>query len=185
MSDFLNVDWSKIPEPTGFPLNHVVGRKIPSVVLPSSNGEVNFSTLYGLNVLFFYPMTARPGIPLPLGWDAIPGARGCTPQVCSYRDYKSELFLRGVNGVYGISSQSEDWILEAVDRLSLSFPLVSDRGLEFSKFLGLPVMVVEGMILYKRLTLIVEGMVVKKVFFPVFPPDRNVHDVISYLDGCI
>lgn len=185
MTDFLNVDWSVIPEPVGFPMDHLVGRKIPSIVLPGSDGLVDFSALEGLNVIFFYPMTARPGIPLPLGWDGIPGARGCTPQVCSYRDYRSDLGLRGVKGVYGISSMSEDWNLEAVDRLGLSFPLVSDCGLEFSKLIGLPVMVVDGVVLYKRLTLIVKDMVIEKVFFPIFPPDRNVHDVIRYLDQSV
>lgn len=161
--------------------DHLTGVDLPDVSLPSTKGgRVTLSALTGLTVIYIYPMTGRPGIPLPDGWDQIPGARGCTPQSCSFRDHHSELIQLGAE-VYGLSTQSTPYQLEAAERLNLQFALLSDEDLQFAKALGLPTMEVEGMTLIKRLTLICEDGCIKKVFYPVFPPDQSASQVIKYL----
>ena len=161
--------------------SHLEGTKLPALALPSTDGgSVRLATLPGRFVLYIYPMTGRPDVPLPDGWDAIPGARGCTPQACSFRDHYAELkSLR--TGVFGLSAQTTEYQREARDRLHLPFQLLSDSSLQLKQLLRLPTFTAGGMELYKRLTLIVEDGRIVKVFYPVFPPDRNADDVLAWL----
>ena len=162
--------------------NHLTGMKLPSLALPSTaGGTVDFSGLTGTTVIYAYPMTGRPGTPLPEGWDEIPGARGCTPQSCAFRDHYAELKGLGVENLFGLSVQDTEYQSEAADRLHLPFPLLSDGKGELQTALALPVMEVEGMRLLKRLPMILRGGKIAKVFYPVFPPDRNAGDVIAWL----
>ena len=161
--------------------DHLTGGRLPDILLPSTKGgRVSLSALTGVTVVYIYPMTGRPGTPLPDGWDQIPGARGCTPQSCSFRDHYDELERLGAE-VYGLSTQSTSYQLEAAERLHLPFAVLSDEVLEFARALNLPTMQVEGMTLIKRTTLICDNGRIKKVFYPVFPPDRNADQVIEYL----
>jgi peroxiredoxin len=131
-------------------------------------------------VLFVYPRTGKPGEPLPEGWDLIPGARGCTPQSCAFRDLKSGFEQRGVD-VIGLSAQSPADQAEFSARERIGFSLLSDAELELATTLGLPTFEAAGMTLYKRVTLVLHGTEVKKVFYPVFPPDRNAAAVLAWL----
>ena len=160
---------------------HLQGARLPDLRLPSTDGtRVHLATLPGRSVLYVYPMTGQPGVPVPDGWDAIPGARGCTPQACSFRDHHAELqALR--TGVFGVSTQTTEYQREARERLHLPFQLLSDEGLQLKRLLRLPTFQAAGMELFKRLTLIVDEGRVVKVFYPVFPPDRNADDVLAWL----
>ena len=157
------------------------GTRLPSVPLTSTSGEaVDLSALGGKTVVYCYPMTGRPGTELPAGWDEIPGARGCTPQSCAFRDHHAELRALGAR-VFGLSTQDTDYQREARERLHLPFDLLSDTDLAFAEALGLPTFEVEGKTLLKRLTMIVEDGYIRKVFYPVFPPGRDAQDVIAWL----
>ncbi len=160
---------------------HLEGARLPDVTLPATDGQmVRLATLPGRYVLYIYPMTGRPGVPLPDGWDAIPGARGCTAQACSFRDHYAE--LRSLNaGVFGLSVQPTAEQREARDRLHLPFQLLSDSDLQLKRLLGLPTFTAGGREFYRRLTLIVEDGRIVKAFYPVFPPDRNADDVLAWL----
>ena len=133
-------------------------------------------------VAYIYPRTGTPGQPLSTGWDDIPGARGCTPQSCAYRDSLAEFTSLGAT-VLGISAQSPDEQREFAEREHIPFPLLSDSGLRLRDALHLPTFEVEGMTLYKRLTFVAEGGKIAKAFYPVFPPDRNAADVLAWLAG--
>lgn len=160
---------------------HLAGLKLPDLLLPSTKGgAVNLSSLKGLSVIYIYPMTGRPDIPLPEGWESIPGAMGCTPQACSFRDHYTELAEFDAS-IYGLSTQSTLEQQEAAERLNLPYALLSDEALTLADKLSLPTMEVEGKTLIKRITLICDNGVIKKVFYPVFPPDQNVNEVISYM----
>jgi peroxiredoxin len=161
--------------------NHLRGMSLPPSALPATNGAiVDLATIPGRFVIYIYPMTGRPGVPLPDGWDGIPGARGCTLQSCSFRDHFSELNALNTS-VFGLSTQTTEYQKEARDRLHLPFELLSDSGLSLKKLLRLPTFTVAGMELYKRLTLIIENGWIQKVFYPVFPPDQNAEDVLAWL----
>jgi peroxiredoxin len=177
------VDWSSIPAPVDDgAAAHLAGARLPDLALPSTaGGAVRLADLAGWAVLYFYPMTGRPDQPLPEGWDMIPGARGCTPQSCAFRDHAAELAEAGVSALYGISTQDTAWQREAAERLHLPFPLLSDADLQLTRALNLPVMAVGGHRLIRRLTLITREGVVQQVFYPVFPPDRNAGDVLDWL----
>jgi peroxiredoxin len=125
-------------------------------------------------------MTGRPGVPLPDGWDGIPGARGCTPQSCSFRDHYAELKALHT-GVFGLSTQSSAYQREARDRLHLPFELLSDSGLQLKDALRLPTFTFAGIELFKRLTLVTRDGHIEKVFYPVFPPDQNANEVLTWL----
>ncbi len=161
--------------------DHLPGMWLPPVALPSTAGErVDLSGLPGRTVVYCYPRTGRPDEDLPQGWDGIPGARGCTPQSCAFRDHHAELRALGAR-VFGLSTQSTEYQREAASRLHLSFDLLSDEGLAFAGALGLPSFEVEGMTLIKRLTLVIDDGRIEKVFYPVFPPDENAEEVIGWL----
>ncbi|WP_372001991.1 peroxiredoxin [Tistrella mobilis] len=178
-----HVDWSSIPAPADDGgAGHLADARLPDLSLPSTaGGTVRLADLSGWTVLYFYPMTGRPDQPLPEGWDMIPGARGCTPQSCAFRDHAAELAEAGVSAIFGISTQDTAWQREAAERLHLPFPLLSDADLQLTRALNLPVMEVEGRRLIRRLTLITRDGQVRRVFYPVFPPDRNAGDVLDWM----
>ncbi len=175
-------DWSKIPAPADDGgARHLPGSRVPSVPLPATDGTaVDLSALPGRAVVYAYPRTGPASGANPEGWDMIPGARGCTPQSCAFRDHHRELGELGA-GVFGLSTQDIDYQREAVERLHLPFELLSDADLAFARALRLPTFDVEGMTLLKRLTLVVRDGTIETVFYPVFPPDRNADDVLEWL----
>ena len=161
--------------------DHLPGMKLPSVSLTSTSGDhIDLSALAGTTVVYCYPLTGRPDRKLPQGWDEIPGARGCTPQSCAFRDHHAELKDLG-SRVFGLSAQSTAYQREAAERLNLPYGLLSDEDLEFAEALGLPTFEADGMILIKRLTLVIESGEILKAFYPVFPPGRNAEEVIGWL----
>ena len=164
--------------------DHLTGMALPQVALYSTRGRtVDLSSLKGTSVVYIYPRTGRPDQDLPTGWNAIPGARGCTPQSCSFRDHYQELKALGVSELFGLSTQDSAYQREAVERLHLPFELLSDENLEFARALKLPTFEVDGMTLIKRMALIVRDGVIRKVFYPVFPPDKNASDVRAWLSA--
>jgi len=161
---------------------HLPGKALPDLALPATRGGAfNVSILGGRIVLYIYPRTGVPGVDLPPGWDDIPGARGCTPQSCGFRDHFAELKALGVAQVFGLSTQDTDYQREAAERLHLPFPLLSDAELKFTRALDLPTFAVAGMTLLKRMVLIIDDGVIRKVFYPVFPPDLSAAEVVAYL----
>jgi peroxiredoxin len=162
--------------------DHLEGAGIPALALPSTTGEeISLSgAAAGTLVLYLYPRTGRPGEPLPEGWDEIPGARGCTPQSCAFRDHFAELGSLGAD-VLGLSAQTLADQMEFADRVGLPYPILSDPELELAAALRLPTFEVAGMRLYQRLTMIARDGRIEKVFYPVFPPDRNAADVVAWL----
>jgi peroxiredoxin len=161
--------------------NHLRGMQLPSVPLMSTTGRmVDLAKISGRTVVYCYPRTGRPDKDSPQGWDEIPGARGCTPQSCAFRDHYQELRALGAE-VFGLSTQDSNYQKEAVERLHLPFPLLSDEKLIFTKAVNLPTFEVEAMTLIKRLTLIIRNGLVEHVFYPVFPPDKNADEVIGWL----
>ena len=161
--------------------DHLPGMRLPAVALPATDGAVvDLSTLPGRSVVYAYPRTGRPDQPLPTGWDDIPGARGCTPQSCAYRDLAAELAALG-GRVFGLSTQDTAYQQEAVARLHLPFPLLSDERLELSTALALPTFAVDGMTLIKRLTLVISDGIIEIVLYPVFPPDADAANVAAWL----
>jgi peroxiredoxin len=139
------------------------------------------SKLTGTTVLYIYPRTGVPGVDAPPGWDDIPGARGCTPQSCGFRDHFAELKALGVAQVYGLSSQDAAYQREAAERLHLPFPLLSDAELKLKSAIALPTFLTSGMTLYKRMALVLEDDRIVRVFYPVFPPDKNAAEVTAWL----
>jgi peroxiredoxin len=182
--NLLAVDWSKIPAPVDDGgAAHLRGLKIPAVsLLATDDTTVTLSELPGRIVVFAYPRTGEPGkISLVDDWDMIPGARGCTPQTCSFRDLYAELKAAGASHVFGLSTQSNAYQAEMAARLHLPFPVLSDEKLQLTKALNLPTMEVAGQTLIKRMALIVDDSCITHVFYPVFPPDRNAGDVLDWL----
>ena len=175
-------DWSKTPAPTDDGgARHLPGSRVPSVALPATNGAAaDLSALPGRAVVYAYPRTSPPNGASLEGWDAIPGARGCTPQSCAFRDRRAELESLGAR-VAGLSAQSLDDQVAFARRNHLGFPVISDPGLKLSRTLALPTFEVEGLTVYKRVTLVAERAEVAKVFYPVFPPDRNAQEVVDWL----
>ena len=175
-------DWSSIPVPVDDgATRHLVGARMASVPLKASNGEtVDLSALRGSTVVYAYPRTGRPGVPNPDGWDMIPGARGCTPQSCSFRDHFAELKNLGVDHLFGLSTQDTEYQREAAERLHLPFALLSDAHLKLTRAMRLPTFETSGMTLLKRFTLVIKDGIVEHVFYPVFPPDRSASDVAAW-----
>ena len=163
---------------------HLPGVMLPSVPLQATDGTtVDLSTLPGRTVVYAYPRTGRPDQEVPAGWDEIPGARGCTPQSCAFRDHHAELRALGAR-VFGLSTQDTAYQQEAAGRLHLPFPLLSDADLRLIRALNLPTFTIDslpGQTLLKRLTLILRDGRIEHVFYPVFPPDQNAADVVAWL----
>ncbi len=163
---------------------HLTGMKLPDIALAATSGPaVNLSKLKGRTVLYVYPRTGVPGVDAPPGWDDIPGARGCTPQSCGFRDHFAELKALGVAGVYGLSTQDTGYQREAVERLHLPFPILSDADLKLARAIDLPTFLTSGMTLFKRMALVIDDGAIVKAFYPVFPPDKNAQEVVAWLRG--
>jgi peroxiredoxin len=170
-----------VPEDDGA-ADHLPGARLPAIALPSTDGgSVRIDELAGLSVVFAYPRTGRPGQAPPGGdddWNAIPGARGCTPEVCSFRDERARFAERGAR-ILGLSTQDTEYQREAVERLRLPYPILSDERLELTRALGLPTFETDGLTLIKRLTLIVRDGAIADVVYPVFPPDQGAELALS------
>lgn len=181
--------------PTAFPLppdlpvpvddgasRHLPGTRMPAIALPSTSGRlVHLDQLPApRTIIFCYPMTGVPGKPLPEGWDAIPGARGCTPQTCGFRDQYQEVRELGAE-VFGLSTQTTEYQREMANRLKIPFEVLSDASFQLCDALRLPTFAVEGMRLMKRLTLVIRDQAIEAVFYPVFPPDKSAEEVLDWL----
>ncbi len=186
----MSTDYSRLPDDLPVPEDdgaaaHLPGLEIPAGLrLPSTGGGAeDISALAaGTLVAYVYPRTGVPGEPSPAGWDEIPGARGCTPQSCAFRDAMAEFEALGAS-VVGVSAQPPAEQADFAAREQIPFPLLSDAGLGLAGALGLPTFEVEGMTLYRRLTLVAEGRRIVRAFYPVFPPDRNAAEVLAWLRG--
>ena len=182
--NLLVVDWSKIPAPVDDgAARHLQGAKVPDIALAGTDGsQISLARLTGRVVVFAYPRTGEPGKPsLVADWDMIPGARGCTPQTCAFRDLHKVLIEAGAARVFGLSTQDTAYQREAAERLHLPFPLLSDAKLELTRALRLPTMQVAGLTLIKRLAMVIDDATIAKVLYPVFPPDRNAGEVLAWL----
>lgn len=163
---------------------HLAGMKLPDLALPATGGaQVNLSRLKGRTVVYVYPRTGVPGVDTLPGWDQIPGARGCTPQSCSFRDHFGELKRLGIAQLFGLSTQDTAYQQEAATRLHLPFAILSDEKLALTKALNLPTFVTSGMTLLKRMALVIDDGAITKVFYPVFPPDKNAEEVVAWLQS--
>ena len=185
-------DLHTLPEDLPVPIDdgasdHLPGLTLPSIGLNATDGrQIDLSRLPGRTVVYIYPRTGRPDVPVSPAWDAIPGARGCTPQSCGFRDHHAELTELGVSAVFGLSTQTTDYQREVVERLHLPYPLVSDSDLAFTRALRLPTFEFEPYgsersTLLKRMALVIRDGRIEKVFYPVFPPDANANAVVEWL----
>ena len=185
----MNLDWTALPADLPVPIDdgaaaHLAGARLPDIALPATDGTaVSLARLAGVTIVYAYPRTGRPGEANPAGWDEIPGARGCTPQSCSFRDHFAELRALGVDHLFGLSTQGSDYQREMAERLHLPLPVLSDEGLQLAQALRLPTFEAGGETLLKRLTLAARDGVVVRVFYPVFPPDRSATDVATWLSA--
>jgi peroxiredoxin len=163
---------------------HLRGMAIPDLELPSTaNRRVNLAKISAPHIVVYcYPMTGQPGKALPAGWDDIPGARGCTPETCGFRDHHKDLAKLHAE-VFGVSTQSTAYQQEMVTRLEVPFEVLSDEHLALTRALKLPTFTIDGMTLIKRLTLIVRDHRIEQVFYPVFPPDKHADEVIAWLQA--
>jgi peroxiredoxin len=183
--NLMGVDWSTIPAPEDDGgARHLTGLAVPDIALAATDGtQLSLAKVAGRVIVFAYPRTGQPGQPSPVpDWNMIPGARGCTPQTCAFRDLHEVMIAAGAARLFGLSTQDTAYQREAAERLHLPFPLLSDEKLELTKALRLPTMEVGRMTLIKRLALVVDDGVIAKVFYPVFPPDRNAGDVLAWLE---
>jgi len=163
--------------------DHLAGLAMPAITLPGTAGSrVTLPDLGpGRTVVYIYPLSGRPGVDLPDGWDAIPGARGCTPEACGFRDHHAELRAAGAAAVFGLSSQPTDYQAELAHRLNLPFELLSDPELEVADALRLPTFTADDRRLYTRLTLVVTDGRIEHAFYPIFPPDQHAAEVLRWL----
>ena len=169
-----------VPEDDGA-ADHLINAVVPAVALKATTGEaIRLDELEGRTVLFCYPRTGRPDEELPPGWNAIPGARGCTPEACGFRDAHQQFQELGAR-VLALSTQSSDYQREMAERLHLPFPVLSDERLELTTALGLPTFETSGWTLLKRLTMVIDDGRIEQVFYPVFPPDTHARDVLDWL----
>lgn len=181
-------DFTQLPEGLPVPVDdgaadHLPGRAVPDLALRSTDGEtVSLRRLgSGRAIVYVYPMSGRPGVALPPGWDEIPGARGCTTEACDFRDHYQELIDAGASVVYGMSSQDTAYQQEFVERLELPFPVLSDPDLSLAGALGLPTFEVDGQTLYKRITLVIRDGAIEHAFYPIFPPNEHAREVLRWL----
>ena len=163
----------------------LAGMRLPDIALQATDGStVSLAALPGRTVVYAYPRTGEPGKAMLVPeWDQIPGARGCTPQSCAFRDHHADLKSAGADRVFGLSTQSSAYQREMADRLHLPFPVLSDEGLALTRALRLPTFEAGGLTLIKRLALVVDAARIAHVFYPVFPPDRSAADVAAWLSG--
>lgn len=185
------MNFTKLPADLPMPkddraADHLPGVRLPELELPTSDGATvqlhNLGT--GRSILYFYPLTGRPGVELPEGWDAIPGARGCSTEACNFRDHLAQLREAGAERVYGLSSQASDYQAEAVSRLRLPFAMLSDADFALADALQLPVFSAPGVEkLHKRITLVVSDGVIENVFYPIFPPNTHAQQVLAWLEA--
>ena len=183
MSDYMQLPEAlPVPEDDGA-ADHLPGRSLPHLVLSATTGEeVALDRLApGRTILYIYPMTGQPDVELPEGWDDIPGARGCTPEACDFRDHHTELVAAGAAAVFGLSSQDTAYQQELVARLRVPFPMLSDVELALADALDLPTFEAGGMRLYKRLTLVVNDGTIEHAFYPIFPPNEHASRVLEWL----
>lgn len=180
-------DPKRLPESLPVPVDdggarHLAGLRVPSLALSATDGaNVDLSAFRGRTVVYVYPRTGRPNEAPPEGWDQIPGARGCTLQSCSFRDHFREFGAHRVAHLFGLSTQNSDYQREAVERLHLPFPVLSDAELRFASALDLPTFQVATMTLLKRMVLVIDDGVINKAFYPVFPPDKSAEEVLAWL----
>ncbi|MDQ0374439.1 peroxiredoxin [Cellulomonas humilata] len=182
------MDLTRLPDDLPAPADdgaadHLAGTPLPAISLPATDGSVVALDRLGSGrtIVYAYPLTGRPGTDLPDDWDTIPGARGCTAEACAFRDHHADLLAAGASTVYGLSTQDTPYQREAVDRLHLPFPMLSDGAFELTRAMGLPTFEVAGRTLLRRLTMVVRNGVVEKVFYPVFPPDQHAAEVLAWL----
>lgn len=186
MTNLYDVDWSSLPKPEndGDAAHLITGLSIPPLSLTSTAGdEVNLSALAGQTVVYVYPMTGQPDTPLPEGWDMIPGARGCTPQSCAFRDHYEELKTLSIDHLFGLSSQASAYQAEAATRLHLPFALLSDAQLRLADALKLPRFELAGQVFLKRLTMVIQNGIIRHVIYPIFPPDQNAEVLMAWLSS--
>ncbi|MEU8973233.1 MerR family transcriptional regulator [Streptomyces monashensis] len=171
-----------VPEDDGA-VDHLCGTAAPGVALCDTAGRTIRLDALGPRraVVYVYPLTGRPGTDLPEGWNSIPGARGCTPETCGFRDHFQDLLEAGAGRVYGLSSQDSAYQNEVVERLGLPFDMLSDPAFGLADTLGLPTFEADGMRLFRRLTLVIRDGVIEHVFHPVFPPDEHAEQVLTWL----
>jgi len=163
---------------------HLTGVALPDLDLAATDGsKVNLARLKGRTVVYVYPRTGRPGQPLPEGWDGIPGARGCTPQSCGFRDHFADLERLGVAQLFGLSTQPTEYQREVAERLHLPFAILSDAEFKLTDALKLPTFEVTGMVLLKRMAWVIDSGVITKVFYPVFPPDKSAEEVVAWIQA--
>ncbi|MEV0016383.1 MerR family transcriptional regulator [Streptomyces tendae] len=183
MTDYTSVPADlPVPEDDGAAA-HLPGTKVPRLELQGTgDAACRLDALgAGRTVVYIYPLTGRPGVDLPDGWDSIPGARGCTPEACGFRDHYQDLLAAGADGVFGLSSQETDYQREVVERLHLPFQMLSDPALSLAQELSLPTFEASGLTLYKRLTLIIRDGMIEHVFYPIFPPNEHADQILSWL----
>ena len=185
----MSTDFSSLPADLPVPVDdgaadHLPGSSVPHIILPSTlGGELDLAQAASERlVVYVYPRTGTPGQPSPEGWDDIPGARGCTPQNCAFRDAQQELGRHGAS-LLGISTQTPEEQAEFAQREHIPYALLSDHALALAEAMGLPIFETGGLKLYKRLTFVAEKSRIVKVFYPVFPPDRNAGDVLAWLQA--
>ena len=187
MTGLVNHDPTQLPDDLPVPhddgaARHLTGTKLPRIALPATdNADVDLAALTGRTVVYVYPRTGRPGQALPTGWNGIPGARGCTPQSCGFRDHFADLKRLGVQQLYGLSTQTIAYQREAVERLHLPFAILSDEKLALTRTLNLPTFTVDGMTLIKRMAWVIDDGAITHVFYPVFPPDKCADEVVRWL----
>jgi peroxiredoxin len=185
MSDYRSLpDDLPLPDDDGA-ADHLPGLPMPSVALGcSSGGEMDLAALGSRRtILYVYPMTGTPGVALPDGWDEIPGARGCTPESCAFRDHFTQLREAGADAVYGLSTQDLATQRDVVARLALPYPLLADPDVALGRALDLPTFGAGGLVRYRRLTLVVVDGCIEHVFYPIFPPDGHAGEVLAWLSA--
>lgn len=186
MKSLQDVDWGKLPTPQNDgQADHLLGFNVPMLMMQSTDGQFNVGRLIGYSVLFFHPMIGHPNKPLPDGWDDFPGARGCTPQSCAYRTALDDLHECGLSNILGVSTQSLDEQHEAIQRLGLSYPLISDFDHKFMTKLKMPCFELNGVTRYKRLTMVLDGRKIIHVRYPVFPPDQDAQTIVDWMRNII
>jgi peroxiredoxin len=181
--DFLTLPKNlPVPQDDGA-CRHLEGMAIPAIELRATSGRVLELSQLTLDptILFFYPRTGRPDEPVPVDWDEIPGARGCTPQSCGFRDLYKEFRAHGYQ-VFGVSTQTTEYQREFAERMRIPFEILSDSEFKLTTAMKLPTFEFSGMRLLKRMAWVCEDSHVKKVFYPVFPPDENAVNVLKWLD---